>query len=199
MIKTFSALAFLLISQLAFAQAPTAEQMIEQLKVKPESAAKPSTTGRTRSLGGTRNLTVEAVNPQGTQNAQGATPQADAPVEPQAPAERPSLSLLIQFDFNSATIRLESQQALTNLASALQSKELQEAKFAVEGHTDAKGRAEYNQRLSQLRADAVRHFLMIKGIDSTRLMAQGKGSTELSNKDDPNAAENRRVKIVNLQ
>ncbi|MEY4295682.1 MAG: hypothetical protein RLY82_1370, partial [Pseudomonadota bacterium] len=49
------------------------------------------------------------------------------------------------------------------------------------------------------RADAVRHFLMIKGVGSTRLMSQGKGSTELSNKDDPNAAENRRVKIVNLQ
>jgi outer membrane protein OmpA-like peptidoglycan-associated protein len=199
MMRVFFAFALALITQLAFAQAPTAEQMIEQLKVKPESAAKPSTIGRTRSLGGTRNLTVEAVNPQGTQNAQGATPQADAPAEPQAPAERPSLSLLIQFDFNSATIRAESQQALTNLASALQSKELQEAKFAVEGHTDAKGRAEYNQRLSQLRADAVRHFLMVKGIDSARLMAQGKGSTELSNKDDPNAAENRRVKIVNLQ
>lgn len=181
--KTLPLLLLVLLGQLAFAQTPTAEQMIEQLKVKPESVTAPSLTGRSRSLSGTRNLSVEAV----------------APTEALAPAERPSLSLLIQFDFNSATIRPESQQALTNLSGALQSKELIEAKFAVEGHTDAKGRAEYNQRLSQHRADAVRQFLVSKGVDSARLVAAGKGSTELSNKDDPNAAENRRVKIVNLQ
>jgi outer membrane protein OmpA-like peptidoglycan-associated protein len=143
--------------------------MVEQLKVQPAAAP------RTRSL---RNLTVEA---------------ADA-----TPAARPSLSLLIQFDFNSARVKPESQQALSNLAQALQSKELVDSKFAVEGHTDAKGRTDYNLKLSQQRADAVRAFLAGNGVTDTRLQAVGKGSTELANTTDPLAAENRRVRIVNL-
>lgn len=128
---------------------------------------------RTRSL---RNLTVESA----------------------APEARPSLSLLIQFDFNSSTVKPESQQALANLAQALKSKELGESKFAVEGHTDGKGRADYNLKLSQQRADAVRSFLASNGVVDARLQAVGKGATELANTADPLAAENRRVRIVNL-
>ena len=119
-------------------------------------------------------------------------------IESSAPEAKPSLSLLIQFDFNSARVKPESQQALTNLAQALQSKELLESKFAVEGHTDAKGRADYNLKLSQQRADAVRAFLASNGVQDSRLAAVGKGATELANAADPQGAENRRVRIVNL-
>jgi OmpA-OmpF porin, OOP family len=160
-------------------QAPSTDAMIEQLKAKP--AATPFGGGRTRSLGGTRNLGVEAATVQ------------------EVAAERASLSLQIQFDFNSARVKPESGQALANLATALQSKDLQSAKFAIEGHTDAKGGSDYNQRLSQQRADAVREFLVSKGVDAVRLSSAGKGSSDLANKDDPLAAENRRVKIVNMQ
>ncbi len=126
---------------------------------------------RTRSL---RNLAVEAVAP-------------------------PSLSLLIQFDFDSARVRPESRESLVNLSLAMKSDKLLNAKFAIEGHTDAKGRADYNLRLSQQRAEAVRAFLKAEGVDDTRLAATGKGSAEPANKDDPMAAENRRVRIVNLE
>ena len=119
-------------------------------------------------------------------------------IESSAPEVKPSLSLLIQFDFNSARVKPESQQALSNLAQALQSRELAEAKFAVEGHTDAKGRADYNLKLSQQRADAVRAHLASNGVQDSRLAAVGKGATELANAADPQAAENRRVRIVNL-
>jgi len=157
-------------ANLSYAQAaPSAAEMVEQLKVQPAPAP------RTRSL---RNLTVEVADP--------------------TPAARPSLSLLIQFDFNSAKVKPESQQALSNLAQALQSKELVDAKFAVEGHTDAKGRADYNLKLSQQRADAVRAFLASNGVADARLQAVGKGATELANTTDPLAADNRRVRIVNL-
>ena len=135
--------------------------------------SQPASAPRTRSL---RNLTVESA----------------------APEAKPSLSLLIQFDFNSSTVKPESQQALANLAQALKSKELGESKFAVEGHTDGKGRADYNLKLSQQRADAVRTFLASKGVVDARLQAVGKGATELANTADPLAAENRRVRIVNL-
>ncbi len=150
---------------------PTTQEMVESLTKQPP----PKTGPATRSL---RNLTVEAA--------------------PAAPAPKPSLSLLIQFDFDSARVKPESQQLLTNLSQALQSQELRDSKFAVEGHTDAKGAAEYNMRLSQQRADAVRDYLKSHGVPEARLVAAGKGSTELANAADPAAAENRRVRIVNL-
>lgn len=167
---------------------PSAEQMIEQLK--------PS---RTRSL---RNLTVEAVpadkaSSTGESNAAGRPMALAAQADPTLNA-RPSLSLLIQFDFDSAKVRPVSQQALANLSQALQSADLAASKFAVEGHTDAKGNAVYNQKLSEARALAVRDFLTAQGVAADRLVAAGKGSSEPANSASPLAAENRRVRIVNL-
>ena len=169
------------VTALAQTAAPSTEQMIEKLKAP-----------RTRSL---RNLSVEAV-PEKPGDMAATTAQPAA--EPSAPASRPSLSLLIQFDFNSARVRPESHQALANLSQALQSSDLATTKFAVEGHTDAKGAASYNLKLSEARALAVREFLRIQGVDESRLVASGKGSTDLANSAEPFAAENRRVRIVNL-
>jgi len=167
----------------------TAEQMVEQLKAAPAAVA-PAPAARTRGL--TRNLAVEAAVP-GAPAAE-ATSSASPVVAP----VKPSLSLLIQFDFNSARVKAESQQSLANLAKALQSDALARSRFAIEGHTDAKGGADYNLKLSQQRAEAVREFLGGRGVATERLVASGKGSTELANSGDPFAAENRRVRIVNL-
>ncbi len=185
--------------------------MIEQLKTQPAPAVAPANAPRTRSL---RNLTVEAVNPAaatataaapatvGAAASAGPAAATGAPVAAQTPAPtepaRPSLSLLIQFDFNSARVKPESQQALANLAVALQSPELKTFRFAVEGHTDAQGRADYNQKLSQQRADAVRDQLSSQGVAAARLSPVGKGSSELAKPDEPYSAENRRVRIVNM-
>jgi outer membrane protein OmpA-like peptidoglycan-associated protein len=183
-LRPLATLAFALFAWSAFAQ-PSAEQMIEQLKAAPPAeAAKP---GLTRGL--RRNLVVEAADVV-------AAPEPAATAIPAAP--RPALSLNIQFDLNSAQVQAVSQQALRNLAQALQSPALLSAHFAIEGHTDAKGRADYNQKLSQQRAQAVRDFLAQLGVDGARLQASGKGSSELANPQDPFAAENRRVRIVNL-
>jgi OmpA-OmpF porin, OOP family len=181
-LRTLTAVVFALLAWSVFAQ-PSTEQMIEQLKASPPAeAAKP---GLTRGL--RRNLVVEA---------------ADVVVAPNPSstpaAPRPALSLNIQFDLNSAQVQAGSQQALRNLAQALQSPALLGAHFAIEGHTDAKGRADYNQKLSQQRAQAVRDFLAQQGVDGVRLQASGKGSSELAKPQDPFAAENRRVRIVNL-
>jgi outer membrane protein OmpA-like peptidoglycan-associated protein len=177
----------MLASQLSIAQtsAPSTAEMIEQLK-----APAPAVQFKTRGL---RNLSVEAAPDNASETANGSNATAA-----QTPAVRPSLSLLIQFDFNSAQIRPESQQSLMNLAQALKAPELLNSNFAVEGHTDAKGGSDYNLKLSQQRADAVQKFLAQRGVASGRLMAVGKGSTQLANSSDPLAAENRRVRIVNL-
>lgn len=193
-------LAFPLLAQTGATSAPTTattpstEQMIEQLKPQ-----------RTRSL---RNLTVETVPPLGggkpAEAANTATaastsqPLALAAQADPTLAARPSLTLLIQFDFDSARVSPQSQQALANLSQALQSSDLASSRFAVEGHTDAKGNTGYNLKLSESRAQAVRDFLKTQGVASDRLQAAGKGASELANSAAPFAAENRRVRIVNL-
>lgn len=114
------------------------------------------------------------------------------------PVARPSLSMQIEFDFDSATVRQQSVPSLTQLAEAMQSPELLQTRFLVEGHTDAKGDAAYNRKLSQLRAASVAQWLSAHGVDKGRLQAVGKGADELLNASAPLAAENRRVRIVNV-
>jgi outer membrane protein OmpA-like peptidoglycan-associated protein len=144
-----------------------------------------------------RNLSVEATSPNvAADTIAGAS--SPVPSTLVVSPEKPSLSLLIQFDFNSARVRTESQQALANLSQALQSQELLHSNFSIEGHTDAKGRSDQNQKLSQQRANAVSDFLKKWGVADARLVATGKGAAELANTADPFAPENRRVRIVNL-
>ena len=140
----------------------------------------------------------EASTPALATPAQSAVP-TPAVAAVNAPASPPaSLSLHIRFEFDSAKVSPSSQQALKNLGTALTSRSLAESRFRIEGHTDAQGRPDYNQRLSAQRAEAVKDFLAAQGVASTRLLAVGKGSQELANTQDPRSADNRRVKIINL-
>jgi outer membrane protein OmpA-like peptidoglycan-associated protein len=117
--------------------------------------------------------------------------------DPGAPAEpAPSLSLAIQFEVNSARVRPESGPVLGNLVAAMQSPELKTSRFLIEGHTDATGSAGTNQRLSQERADEVRLYLVALGVHPSRLRAVGKGSSDLADPLNPQAANNRRVRVV---
>jgi outer membrane protein OmpA-like peptidoglycan-associated protein len=125
--------------------------------------------------------------------AEAATAAAE---EPQAPAAPHSISLQIRFDFASDHIARQSASLMDTLTQALGSPSLQGQTFQIVGHTDGRGRADYNLALSRRRADAVKAYLVGHGIDAARLSASGKGMTELLNKDNPAAAENRRVEIV---
>ena len=87
---------------------------------------------------------------------------------------------------------------LDRLAAALQTAELKDSRFLIEGHTDAKGAADYNLRLSQQRADEARRYLMAHGVSGQRLDAAGRGAQEPATPAAPLAAENRRVRIVNI-
>ncbi len=122
-----------------------------------------------------------------------ATRPGDAPVK----AGPGKASLLLTFGTDSADISPETQSVLDTLARALQSDSLAGFSFKVEGHADARGDAERNQRLSQQRAESVAAYLVNKhGILAERLVAIGKGSSEPLNKARIDAAENRRVTIV---
>ena len=110
--------------------------------------------------------------------------------------EKPNVDLSIQFEFDSAKLLPESRPLLDNLAKAINSDKLRGFTFILEGHTDIVGSADYNQKLSNQRALSVLAYLTSKGVSKERLKALGKGSTELLMPDKPDAAENRRVRII---
>ena len=110
----------------------------------------------------------------------------------------PSVSLVVLFDFGSTKISKKSESTLRNLATALVSPQLNGSRFLIEGHTDAKGGAAYNLKLSQQRAESVRRWLSSHGVNAESLIAAGRGAKEPANPDEPLAPENRRVKVVNL-
>jgi OOP family OmpA-OmpF porin len=113
--------------------------------------------------------------------------------------ERAQIDLTVEFDFDSARLRPESQPLLERLASAMKSDGLRDLRFRIEGHTDAVGSAEYNMRLSNRRAQSVGDFLGFRGVDQARLESVGKGASEPIVSTDPLAAANRRVRIVTIE
>lgn len=102
----------------------------------------------------------------------------------------------INFDFNSHTLRAESETVLRQIADLLRGQP--DLGITIEGHTDDVGGAGYNQALSEKRADAVRDWLVRAGIEAARLQAEGKGagSPIASNATDIGRAQNRRVELV---
>jgi OmpA-OmpF porin, OOP family len=114
-----------------------------------------------------------------------------------APARKPSASLLITFETNSAELTAAAKQQLDVVGAALKNDRLAEYNFNVEGHADPRGNAESNMVLSKQRAESVRAYLVgSHGIGPQRLNAEGKGDLELLNRAVPAAPENRRVTIV---
>jgi len=100
----------------------------------------------------------------------------------------------IQFDFDSADIRPESESMLESVGEMMGLEALSGRAVVIEGHTDAVGNDAYNQALSEKRARAIRAYLIDKfGVTPKRLVAVGKGERELYEKNNPNAAVNRRA------
>jgi outer membrane protein OmpA-like peptidoglycan-associated protein len=114
--------------------------------------------------------------------------------------EKPSIDLTINFEYNSANITGQAQSTVSELGKALADPQLRGSVFLVGGHTDAKGGEEYNQKLSERRAEAIKKFLTDKyGIQAENLVTVGYGKTQLKNADNPTADENRRVQVVNME
>jgi outer membrane protein OmpA-like peptidoglycan-associated protein len=143
---------------------------------------------------------VEAVSKSEPEPAAKATPvPVEVAVERAERKQLPSVDLEVLFEFNSAKMTEAAVEALRPLGHALSDERLADGQFLIAGHTDGKGKADYNLELSQRRADAVREFLMENfKIDGSRLVAKGFGESRLKNPQRPRAAENRRVQVVNL-
>lgn len=113
--------------------------------------------------------------------------------------EKPSIDLEINFDFNSATVGPQAVPILLALGRALSNDQLKGSTFLIDGYTDAKGGVEYNQDLSERRAEAVKRLLVHQfGLPAGTLIAVGYGKTHLKDPADPYAAGNRRVQVVNI-
>jgi len=130
-------------------------------------------------------------------NVKNASP--DSAVVQQDPPKELSIALKVQFALDSAALTPEAKQILDRVAEVFKNDLMTNTYIQIEGHADASGAANYNDALSTRRAIAVRSFLIEShGIDSKRLLAQGKGERELYDPDNPYGGANRRVEFVNI-
>lgn len=114
---------------------------------------------------------------------------------PQPTSEKVSFAAEALFDFDKAVVKPEGQAALDDMMTKLQGMNT-EVMIAV-GHTDSVGSNAYNEKLSLRRADAVKAYLVSKGLDPARLYTEGKGETQpiADNATAEGRAKNRRVTI----
>ena len=119
-----------------------------------------------------------------------------APAAPPAPvSEKVTFAADAFFDFDKSALKPEAAAKLTDLVDKTKGVNL-EVIIAV-GHTDSVGVDAYNQKLSIARSDAVKNFLVSKGVEKNRVYTEGKGekSPVADNKTAEGRAKNRRVEV----
>ena len=120
---------------------------------------------------------------------------APAPTPAPATVQKVTYAADAFFDFDKSVLKPEGKAKLDDLASKVQNINL-EVIVAV-GHTDSVGSDAYNQKLSIRRAEAVKAYLVSKGIPKERVYTEGKGEKQpvADNKTAAGRAKNRRVEI----
>ncbi len=116
-------------------------------------------------------------------------------VVPYAGDTTPGVNLSVQFALASDKLTVPDRALLDKVATALQTQDLAQDKFAVAGHTDVSGDARINLELSCARALAVRRYLASKGVAEQRLSAYGFGSTRLLDGSEASSGVQRRVEV----
>jgi OOP family OmpA-OmpF porin len=156
-------------------------------------------------LNGQQAVVVKAPQPEAPVAA---APQVPGPIKIAAPIKlkaklvgnKIEISEKVMFDYDKATIKPESHSLLADVAKVI-SEHKQIKKIRVEGHTDADGKDQYNKRLSQQRADAVKAFLVKAGIKGSVLESVGYGKEKpiAPNDTEEGKEKNRRVEFVVVQ
>ncbi len=120
----------------------------------------------------------------------GDKPPAKAPA-----VEKISLKADAHFDFDKSELKSGDKKELD--AAAAKIKTMKVESITVTGHTDNVGTDAYNQKLSERRAEAVKKYLVGKGVNAGQIQTQGKGESQpvADNKTTDGRAKNRRVDI----
>lgn len=102
----------------------------------------------------------------------------------------------VTFGFDSSELTNNARNALNDVAQILS--QYTDTRVNIAGHTDSTGNADYNQRLSERRAEAVGNYLAQSGVSRNRLQMSGYGQTQpvASNASEAGRAQNRRVEIT---
>lgn len=132
-----------------------------------------------------------------------AVPGCDGPLTKPAPvvaavvptSEKVTYAADAFFDFDKTAVKAEGKAKLDEVAAKL--KDMDTEVVVAVGHTDSVGSAAYNQKLSERRAEAVKAYLVSKGVDPKKVYTEGKGETQpiADNKTRDGRAKNRRVEL----
>ena len=101
----------------------------------------------------------------------------------------------VYFDFDSSELRQDAQVTLTD---QLESLNIDEAPIVIQGHADERGTQEYNYKLGERRANEVREYLVMKGIERDRITTVSFGEDEPVDEghDETAWAKNRRAVVI---
>ena len=113
--------------------------------------------------------------------------------------KKPSIELVIQFDFDSALPSQSSRPSIESLGRALSSPDLKGFIFVIAGYTDGLEDEAYSQRLSERRAETIKRKLVESyNIPQENLVTVGYGSSKLKVPMNPFDRANNRVEILNM-
>jgi len=202
-LTAFAALAWLAAGPVA-AQEPKPQFSVEDLQRDFSKPQDETTVGKTRGF----SLAAPAATPTspaapkaaprprpGGQVASVPRPAAAAAPTP-APAGR---DLMITFANASSTLTPQARANAKVFAQAANSPQLQSARFAIDGHTNAVGGRDYNLDLSKARAESLVTYLASLGVDRSRIEVNGYGFDRPLNVRNPRSPENRRVEARRVQ
>ena len=125
-------------------------------------------------------------------------PAANVPVPPPAPVyDKRTMSAEALFDHDKSTLKPAGKEALQDLGDEIKAMGGRVVDIDVIGHTDSDGTEEYNQALSERRAQSVKDYLVSEGVDASIIDVSGQGELNpiASNATKEGRAQNRRVDI----